>query len=340
MQKIPPPSIPAPQAPSAASASPAGPATPPLRPVAHLERKAAALLLLTSALVLGALLYLMYARGVFEPTQTLVLTADDSDGVVVGMDMTFSGFPIGRVHKIELAQDGMVRILIDVQSKDAHWLRESSVFTLVKGIVGGTTIKAYSGILTDPPLPPDAERPVLRGDATAEIPQIMASAKELLANLSQMTSSDSSLGQSLSHIQTLSDKMQGPNGVLGAVMGNEADARRVGQVLERAEQLLARMDRVVQRADKQVFDADGVMPQVKLTVLELNGLLADARQSLKKMDAVLVEAQGIGSNVNSATRDLGQLRTEVEANLRKIEAMMTDLQRKWPFARQPELQLP
>ena len=337
MQKIPPPSIPAPQA---SSAEPAGPATPPLRPVAHLERKAAALLLLTSALVLGALLYLMYARGVFEPTQTLVLTADDSDGVVVGMDMTFSGFPIGRVHKIELAQDGMVRILIDVQSKDAHWLRESSVFTLVKGIVGGTTIKAYSGILTDPPLPPDAERPVLRGDATAEIPQIMASAKELLANLSQMTSSDSSLGQSLSHIQTLSDKMQGPNGVLGAVMGNEADARRVGQVLERAEQLLARMDRVVQRADKQVFDADGVMPQVKLTVLELNGLLADARQSLKKMDAVLVEAQGIGSNVNSATQDLGQLRTEVEANLRKIEAMMTDLQRKWPFARQPELQLP
>ena len=337
MQNIPPPSNPAPDSPSAGAA---GPATPPLRPVAHLERKAAALLLLTSALVLGALLYLMYARGVFEPTQSLVLTADDSEGVVVGMDMTFSGFPIGRVHKIELAKDGMVRILIDVQSKDAHWLRESSVFTLVKGIVGGTTIKAYSGILTDPALPPGAERPVLRGDATAEIPQIMASAKELLANLSQMTSSDSSLGQSLAHIQSLSDKMQGPNGVLGAVMGNEADARRVGQVLERAEQLLARMDRVVQRADKQVFDADGVMPQVKVTVLELNGLLVDARQSLKKMDAVLVEAQGIGSNVNSATQDLGQLRTEVDANLRKIEAMMTELQRKWPFARQPELQLP
>ncbi|MEG3001376.1 MAG: MlaD family protein [Comamonas sp.] len=337
MQNLPPPSNPAPDSPPAGAA---GPATPPLRPVAHLERKAAALLLLTSALVLGALLYLMYARGVFEPTQTLVLTADDSEGVVVGMDMTFSGFPIGRVHKIELAKDGMVRILIDVQSKDAHWLRESSVFTLVKGIVGGTTIKAYSGILTDPALPPGAERPVLRGDATAEIPQIMASAKELLANLSQMTSSDSSLGQSLAHIQSLSDKMQGPNGVLGAVMGNEADARRVGQVLERAEQLLARMDRVVQRADKQVFDADGVMPQVKVTVLELNGLLADARQSLKKMDAVLVEAQGIGSNVNSATQDLGQLRTEVDANLRKIEAMMTELQRKWPFARQPELQLP
>ena len=48
-----------------------------LRPVAHLERKAAALLLFTLVLVLGAGLYLLYARGAFEPTQTLVLTADD-----------------------------------------------------------------------------------------------------------------------------------------------------------------------------------------------------------------------------------------------------------------------
>jgi len=313
---------------------------PVLRPVAHLERKAAALLVLTVVLVLGSLVYLLYARGVFEPTQSLVLTADDSDGVVAGMDMTFSGFPIGRVHTIELAEDGMVRIFIDVQSKDAHWLRESSVFTLVKGIVGGTTIKAYTGILTDPPLPPGAVRPVLRGDATAEIPQIMASAKELLSNLSQMTASDSALGQSLGNMQSLSEKMQGSSGVLGAVMGNDADARRVGQVLERAEQVLARMDRMVQRADQQVFDADGVMPQVKSTVLELNGLLADTRQSLKKVDAVLVQAEGIGSNVQSATEDLGQLRTEVDANLRKIEAMVTDLQRKWPFARQPALELP
>lgn len=326
--------------PEAQGPKPSGDGVPRLRPVAHLERKAAAMLLLTAVLVVGAFVYLLHARGVFEPTQTLVLTTDDSEGVAVGMDMTFSGFPIGRVHKIELAEDAMVRILIDVQSKDAHWLRESSVFTLVKGIVGGTTIKAYSGILTDPALPPGAVRPVLRGDATAEIPQIVASAKELLANLSQMTSSNSSLGQSLAHIQSLSDKMQGPQGVLGAVLGNEADAKRVAQVLERAEQVLARMDRIVQRADQQVFDANGVMPQVKVTVLELNGLLTDARQSLKKMDAVLVEAQGIGSNVNSATQDLGQLRGEVDASLRKVETMLTELQRKWPFAHQPELKLP
>ncbi len=68
----------------------------------------------------------MYARGAFEATQTLVLATDDSDGVVVGADLTFSGFPIGRVQRIELAPDGRARVIIDVPKKDAHWLRTSS----------------------------------------------------------------------------------------------------------------------------------------------------------------------------------------------------------------------
>lgn len=311
-----------------------------LRPVAHLRAKAAALLLFTLALVLGSALYLLYSRGAFEPTQRLVLTTDDSEGVVVGMDMTFSGFPIGRVREIQLSEDGNVRILVDVPRKDAHWLRESSIFTLVRGLVGGTTIKAYSGILADPALPPDAERPVLRGDATAEIPQIMASAKELLSNLGAMTAQDSALGGALGQVQSLAERLQGPGGALGVVMGNEADARKVVLTLERANALMARMEQLVVRADRQVFDADGVMPEVRATVVQLNGLLADTRQSLRKVDAVLVEAQAVGANAREASGDLGALRSEVESNLRRLEDILGDIQRKWPFARKPELELP
>lgn len=237
-----------------------------LKPVANLRAKAAALLVLTLVLILGAAGYLLYARGVFEPTQRLVLTADDSEGVVVGMDMTFSGFPIGRVRKIELAEDGTVRILVDVTQKDAHWLRQSSVFTLVKGIVGGTTIKAYTGMLDDALLPPDSVRPVLSGDATAELPQIINSAKEVLANVAAMTATDSALGGSLAEVRKLAERMQGQGGVLGAVLGSDEEAKKVGQMLERTNSLLARMDRIVARADSQVFDANGVMPQVKSTV--------------------------------------------------------------------------
>ncbi|RKJ94605.1 MlaD family protein [Alicycliphilus denitrificans] len=314
-----------------------------LRPVAHLRLKAAALLLLTLALIVGSALYLLYARGAFEPTQPLVLTTDDSEGVSVGMDMTFSGFPIGRVRRIELAGDGNVRILVDVAQRDAHWLRESSVFTLVRGLVGGTAIKAYSGVLTDPPLAAGAERPVLRGDATAEIPQLMAAARQLLDNLQQLTAQESALGATLAQVRQLSERMNAPGGALGVLMGNEADARKVLQTLERTNRLLARIDAMAARADQQVFGAagaPGLVPELRAAVVQMNGLLQDARQSLLRVDAVLAEAQAVGANAREATTDLGALRAQVEASLRKVDGLVNEINRKWPFARETELQLP
>ena len=108
--------------------------------------------MLIAGLVAGFVLYVMVARGVFESTQQLVLISDDSEGVIVGMDLTFSGFPIGRVRRIELAADGMARMVVDVPHKEAHWLRTSSIFTLERGMVGDTRIRAYSGIMSDPPV--------------------------------------------------------------------------------------------------------------------------------------------------------------------------------------------
>lgn len=308
--------------------------------VPHLAAKARLLLLFTALLIGAAVLYVLHARGVFEPTQQLVLTTDDSEGVSVGMDMTFSGFPIGRVRRVELGPTGEVRILIDVAEKDAHWLRTSSVFTLVRGLVGGTTIKAFTGVLTDPPLPDGAERPVLRGDATAELPRVIASAREVLENLTAMTASDAALRNSLDNVQVLTEKLKGPRGALGVLFGNDADARKLVQTLERTNALLARFDTLAGNADRQFFGPEGVVREARSAVVQLNGLLADTRASLRKVDAVLVEAQAVGANVRGATEDLAPLRAEVEANLRKVESLINEINRKWPFARETEIKLP
>jgi len=323
-------------------------------PVPHLELKAR-LLLLAMVLLLGAAIgYLMYARGAFERTQQLVLIADDSEGIVVGMNMTFSGFPIGRVGRIELSPEGNARIIVDVPHKDAHWLRTSSVFTMESGLVGGTKIRAFTGVLSDPPLPDGAERKVLRGDAAAEIPRMVASVRELVDNLGALTSQEAPLNASLRNLQLAAERLNGPRGAIGVLLGNEADARQLSQALARTNALLARVDGLVlkadgiaqrtdgmiARADRQVFGQDGVVSETRATVVQLGGLLADARNSLKKVDAVLVEAQAIGANTREATTDLGALRAEVEASLRKVEHLVNEINRKWPFARDAQIKLP
>ena len=306
----------------------------------RLEFRAAMLVVAVLLLIAASVGYLLYARGVFERTQTLVLIADDSEGVAVGMDMTFSGFALGRVSQIALAPDGNARIVVQVPRKDAHWLRTSSVFTMERGMVGGTRIRAYSGILTDPPLPDGAERVLLRGDATAEIPRLMNTVRELLANLQVMTAADSPLNASLANVGNVTAQLRGPRGALGLLMGNEADARKLITTLDRTNALLARFDDLAAKADTQVFGEQGVMPATRATVAQLNGLLADARLSLKKVDAVLLEAQAVATNAREGTSDLAALRAEVDASLRKVEHLVNEINRKWPFARDTELKLP
>ncbi len=316
-------------------------------PVAHLDLKARLLLLIVLLLIAAAVAYVLFARGAFDRTQTLVLVADNSEGVVVGMDLTFAGFPIGRVNRIELSDEGNARIVVDVPAKDAHWLRESSVFTMERGLVGATRIRAYSGILTDPPLPDGAVRKVLAGDAAAEIPRLVASVRDLIANLTALTATDAPLSASLGNVQKLTDSLKGPRGALGVLLGDEKEAQKLITTLDRTNALLARLDGLVLKADAlaakadvQVFGASGVMPETRATVVQLNGLLSDARNSLKKVDGVLQEAQAIASNTREASNDLGTLRGEVEASLRKVEHLVNEVNRKWPFKRDTEVKLP
>lgn len=273
--------------------------------IPHAEAKAVGLLLLTLLLVLAFVGYVMQARGVFDDNQHLLLVAENAEGVAVGNDLSFSGFPIGRVTRIELGDDGKAHIHIDVPLRDARWLRSSSVFTLERGVVGGARLRAYSGVLDDPQLEDGARRDVLIGDAASGVPELVATMHKLIDNVARLTAEESALSATLANLQQFSATLNGRHGALGALLGNERDVARVLAALE-----------------------------------ESRALLVDARASLNKLDAALVDVKAITGNARAASEDLDALRAEVDLNLRKVSGMVDELNRKWPFARERELKLP
>lgn len=294
--------------------------------IANAPLKAAGLLLVTLLAIVAFVFFVMHARGVFQPTQRLLLVAESAEGVAVGSALSFSGFAIGRVVRIELGDDGKAHLHIEVPLADARWLRTSSVFTLERGVVGGASLRAFSGLLDDPPLPDGARREVLSGDASAGIPQLVASIQQLVINLERLTAEQSALSASLENLQKFSSALNGRHGALNALLGGEKNARQVIEALERANALLS-------KADARLFARDGLMDKAELSVGELAQLLGEARSALKKADAIL-------GNVNEASSDLDMLRNEVEATLRRVTSLTEQLNQKWPFARERELKLP
>jgi phospholipid/cholesterol/gamma-HCH transport system substrate-binding protein len=313
----------------------------------NLQFKVGLLLGLTVMVAVGFLGYALYARGVFEPTQRLTLISDNAEGVSIGMDLTFSGFPIGRVERISLADDTRARIEIEIPLKDARWLKNSTIFTLERGIVGGARIRAFTGNLQDAPLPDGAERVVLRGDTQEEIPRMVATLRQTLENVEQITAAQGGLQASIANLRKTTERLGGKHGALGFALGNDDDARKVVQSIERANELLAslggvsrRLDAVVGKTDQRVFGEGGVVDGTQRAVTQANAILGELRESLKRVDKVLVDAQAVSSNAKAATADLGALRAEVDANLRKVSALIEEINRKWPFARDSEIKLP
>ena len=163
-------------------------------------------------------------------------------------------------------------------------------------------------------------------------------------SLNTLTAENSALAASLANIQGVTGKLNGPSGAMGLIAGDDKNAQ---QLTERANKLLVtvnalatKADSLIGHADTQVFGPQGVVTDAQATIVQLNGLLADARNSLKKMDAVLVEAQAVGANAKEATADLGTLRAEVESSLRRVEQLVNEINKKWPFKRDTEIKLP
>ena len=155
-------------------------------------------------------------------------------------------------------------------------------------------------------------RPVLRGDAAAEIPRMVATARAVLENIDQMTDSGSSLQESLRSARTVTERMAGKYGVLGGVLGGEENARKVTAALDHANALLSSLNGMVARADQRVLGPGGIADETQKAIAQANAILADVRASLKRVDGILADAQSVAGNAKAATTDLAALRAEVD----------------------------
>ena len=322
--------------------------------IKHLAVKVGAVLTLIPVIAVGLLLYALYARGMFDSTQALTLNAPDAEGVVIGMPIMFSGFPIGQVSGMALDELGRVRIEVSVKKKDARWLRTSSVFSLEKQFLGGAKLRAFSPRMQDPELPADSQRALINKDAAQDIPQVIARANSILQNVDEIIRPDSSFNQTLANLKSVTERMAGEYGLLGGVTGSPDQAKKILDTVDSVNALLAslkgvtaRADGVLAKTDDRMFGQGGVMDEAKRSIAQLNTILLEARNSLKKADEVLANAQATttqikhaASNVKDATTDLGALRSEVDGSIRKVNGLIDEINRKWPFARKTEIKLP
>jgi phospholipid/cholesterol/gamma-HCH transport system substrate-binding protein len=291
--------------------------------------------------------YLLHARGFFEKTFHLQLAAASADGVAPGVPVVFSGIEIGRVTTLGLNDDGGIIIRAEFLERNAKWLKETSTFTLDKPFVGGAKIRVDSPDLDAPALPDNSTMLLLTSDISKEIPALVERVKAILANVEHLTRKDGEINATLSNLQTVTGRMTGEYGMLESILGSPEKARAVTDSLDKTRALITKldglalkMDGMATKADTWLFAQDGVAEQTRESLAQVRLMLNDAQSSLKKADAVMANAVEISADVKEGTQDIVKLRAEIDDAVRKANALINEINKKWPFARDPEVKLP
>lgn len=295
-----------------------------------------------ASLLLGAAFmgYLLHARGFFEKTYHLQLAAATADGVAPGVPLVFSGIEIGSVTSLGLNDDGGIIIHAELLERNAKWLKQNSTFTLDKPLVGGAKIRIDSPDLKAPALPDNSTMLLVSSDISKEIPGLVERAKAILANLEHLTRPDGELNATLANMKTVTGRMTGEYGVLEGVLGSPEKARAVTDSLDKIRALTTRLDALSAKTDQWLFARHGVAENTRESLAQMRLMLNDAQSSLKKADAMMSNAVEISANVKDGTRDLAQLRAEIDDAVRKASSLINEINQKWPFAREPEVKLP
>ena len=286
------------------------------------------------------LVYLLHARGFFENTFHLQLAAASADGVAPGVPVVFSGIAIGRVTTLGLNDSGGIVIHTEFFERNAKWLKENSTFTLDKPIVGGAKIRVESPDLDAPALPDNSTMLLLTSDISKELPVLVERVKAILDNVEHLTRKDGEINATLANVKTLTGRMTGEYGMLEGLLGSPEKARAVTDSLDKTRDLIAKLDALTAKTDQWLFAQDGMAEQTRASMIQVRAMLDDAQASLKKADAVMANAVEISANVKDGTQDLAALRAEIDDAVRKANALVNEINKKWPFARDPEVKLP
>jgi phospholipid/cholesterol/gamma-HCH transport system substrate-binding protein len=303
---------------------------------------------IASLLLAGVfLVYLLHARGFFENTFHLQLAAASADGVEPGVPVVFSGIEIGRVTTLGLNDSGGIIIHAAFFERNAKWLKENSTFTLDKPIVGGAKIRVDSPDLNAPALPDNSTMLLLTSDISKEIPALVERVKAILDNVEHLTRKDGEFNTTLANVQTITGRMTGEYGMLESILGSPEKARTVTESLDKTRALITKldglalkMDGLAAKADQWLFSQNGVADQTRESLVQIRLMLNDAQSSLKKADVLMTNAVAISSDVKEGTQDIAALRAEIDDAVRKASALVNEINKKWPFARDPEMKLP
>ncbi len=305
------------------------------------ETKVGLYVVITSALILASLVFVAYKKGIFEPVATYTLSSKSGEDLTEGMPVLFAGFTIGRVQTLELSESGSVLITIKVPERHTKWIRSNSTFIINKPLLGSPRIVVVTDNVKAPPLSPKDIREVVTvndiNETIKKMQPLLERINHIAANIEQMTGNiadpQGDVNKILRSAGKITENLSSKKSLLEMAVGNEESVASIHAALRKVKDITEHADTLLQNTDKDFYGQEGFLPLV-------NSILKDLLAKLEKLNKTVDNLNKISTDAASSTTDLQLLRTEIDAAVKSIGDLASELDKKIPFKKAPEIKLP
>lgn len=292
---------------------------------------------MASLALLGLILYVCYQRGLFEKQITYQLTSNNGNGLQLGMPVIYSGFAIGKVVNIDLADDGQITATITISKQQSKWLRETTQFTLEKPLLSAAYIAVTTQELNSSILKPNSRRPFSTYDGLEDViarvnevvddlKPVAKSLQRIVFNVESFTKKiadeNGSFNITLANLEKVSSKISSHSNVLAGLTGNEALSLNLVKSIKTLSTFMNEMltmskqlqTTIAQLNDKVLGDNE------KALINNVNRIFLDIKNKLKKIDGIFNEVgkfdKGLGDDINF-------MRGQIKVNLKNLNKILS-----------------
>jgi len=293
----------------------------------NIEFKVGLFVIIVLLLISAFVAYMAFKKDVFSKVYTFTFSSKSGESFSEGMPLVFSGFQIGKVHSLELNEEGLVIITIKVPERHVKWMRSDSIFILDRPLIGKPKIVVYTESLESPVLTPQTVPEVFPVDS---IDEAIQKTQPLLKKVETILENSEKITATLAGKQTLLEMALGDKKTVSSI--NQAFVR-LNDISRTLDHLLTRVDAVAAKTDDRFFGKEGILPLVRV-------ILNDVTEKLERLNSAIDDVPKISSDVVKSTANLDKLKEDIDTALDATNALLKDIDTLLPGEKESEIALP
>jgi phospholipid/cholesterol/gamma-HCH transport system substrate-binding protein len=312
------------------------------------EFKVGLFIVSTTVIILAALLYLAFEKGLFAKVHTFTLSSKSGDGFTEGMPVVFSGFNIGKVSVLELNDKGLVLIRIKIPQRHVKWVKNDSAFILYRPLIGAARIVVMTNNLNSPALSTDIIKEVETvndiNDAITKVQPLIEKITQIAENIERLSFSLADPRGNLNHILSNAEKITATlstkKSLLEMAVADHESIKSVHEALRKAKDIVADVDKVMKKVDnmadktdEQLYGKEGSLPQI-------NKILKDIAGKLEKLDTTVDNINKISKDTSEGMKDFRMLRSDIDDAVNAIDDAVKKIDTLISAKKNPEFNLP